>query len=126
VHVPAEALELRASGKPLVITEGELKATAATALSGRPVVSIPGVGNWRRGVELARAWGSPVVVVAFDADARTNPDVARHQRDLLRALAAEGFDARLWQWPPEAGRGLDDVLLARRDARLATNGTDPR
>jgi len=123
VHVPAAARDLRASGRPLVITEGELKADVATALSGRPVVSLPGVANWRRGVELARAWGARVVVVAFDADARTNPDVARHQRDLLRALAADGFDARLWQWPPEAGKGLDDFLLARRDARPAPTGT---
>jgi len=114
VHVPAAALELRADTRCLVITEGELKADVATALSGRPVVSIPGVGNWRRGVELARAWGAPIVAVAFDADASTNPDVARHQRALLAALRAEGFDARLWQWPPADGKGLDDVLLSRR------------
>lgn len=117
VHVPAAALDARGEGRPLVITEGELKADVATALCGRPVVSLPGVGNWRRGVELARAWGARSVAVAFDADARSNPDVARHQANLLRALEAEGFDARLWQWPPAEGKGLDDVLLARRRAR---------
>jgi len=135
VHVPAAALELRAAGRCLVITEGELKADVATALSGRPVVSVPGVGRWRAGVDLARAWfgfgfeaeqsrtqraraWGGVVAVAFDADASTNPDVARHQRALLAALGAEGFDARLWQWPPAEGKGLDDFLLARRNARL--------
>ena len=113
VHVPAKARELRDAGaKSLVITEGELKADVATVLSGRPVVSVPGVGNWRRGVELARAWGARIVVVAFDADARTNADVARHLRDLLKALRAEGFDARVWTWPSR-WKGLDDYLHAR-------------
>ncbi len=121
VHVPAAALELRASAKCLVITEGELKADVATALSGRPVVSVPGVGRWRAGVEAAQAWGARVVAVAFDADAATNPDVARHLRALLAALGAEGFDARLWRWDPAEGKGLDDVLLARRNDR--TRGT---
>lgn len=115
VHVPAEALALRPA--PLIITEGEMKAHAATALSGRPVVSVPGVGNWRRGVELAASWGAPRATVAFDADARTNPDVARHTRDLLRALDAAGVAPSLLSWPASEGNGLDDVLLARRRAR---------
>lgn len=119
VHVPPAALELRPAA--LVVTEGELKAAVATALSGRAVVSIPGVGNWRRGVELARVWGADAVAVAFDADASTNPDVARHLRDFLSALAAEGFTPKLLQWPASAGRGLDDVLLARRNARLTAS-----
>lgn len=119
VHVPASALALREGGLPLLITEGELKAAVSTALSGRPVVSVPGVSNWPKGLEMARAWGSRVVVVAFDADVRTSPDVARAQRELLLALRAEGFDARLLTWP-EPHKGLDDFLLARRLARLAT------
>lgn len=123
-HVPAAALDLRATGGTLIVSEGELKATIATALSGRAVVSVPGVANWPRGVELARAWGASVVVVAFDADARTNPHVARHERDFLRALAADGFDARVWRWPEDAGNGLDDFLLRRREARTTTTGTE--
>ena len=84
-------------------------------------MSVPGVGRWRAGVEAAHAWGAPVVAVAFDADAATNPDVARHLRALLATLGAEGFDARLWRWDPAEGKGLDDVLLARRNDR--TRGT---
>jgi hypothetical protein len=126
-HIPRAALALR-DRAPLVITEGELKADVATALSDRPVVSVPGVGRWRAGVEVAHAWGARVVAVAFDADAASNPEVARHRADLLRALTASGFDARLWQWPLEAGKGLDEFLIARRDARRSTrsDGNDAR
>ncbi len=88
-------------------------------------MSVPGVGNWRRGVELAAAWGAPSAVAAFDADARTNPDVARHLRDLLAALAAEGITPKLWRWPASAGRGLDDVFLARRAAPTAPEAAAP-
>jgi hypothetical protein len=125
VHVPPAALALRPA--PLVITEGELKADVSTALCGRPVASVPGVGNWRRGVELARVWGAASVTVAFDADARTNPDVARHLRDFVSALAAEGLTPRLWTWqPPATDPGLDAFLLARRDARFTAPGSTHR
>jgi len=110
VHIPTEALALRPA--PLVLTEGELKAHVATLLSGRPVVSVPGVGAWRLGVRLACEWGARSAIVAFDADALTKLEVARCQRDLLVALSAEGITPRLWRWPIERGRGLDDVLLA--------------
>lgn len=113
-HVPRAALALRGKVEPLVITEGELKADVSTALSGLPVVSIPGVTNWPRGVELARAWGARSVAVALDADAHRKEDVARAQGALLAALRAEGLDARLWQWPEEQGKGLDDFLLRAR------------
>lgn len=114
VHVPRAALDLRGKVEPLVITEGELKADVSTALSGLPVVSVPGVGNWRRGVDLAREWGASRVAVAFDADARESEAVARAQHELTRALRREGFSCELWQWPAEQGKGLDDVLRARR------------
>lgn len=114
VHVPAAALALRGKVEPLVITEGEFKADVSTALSGLPVVGIPGVGGWPRGVDLARAWGASRVAVALDADAPEIEAVARAQGALFRALRAAGFDARLWTWPIEAGKGLDDLLRARK------------
>lgn len=113
-HVPLGAIDLRASGLPLVVTEGPLKADVATALARRPVIGLPGVDVWPLAVDLARQWGARSVVVAFDADAATNPAVARAQRALLAALRDDGFDARLWQWPLSAGKGLDDLLLSAR------------
>lgn len=113
LHVPRAALELRGKVEPLVFTEGELKADASTALSGLPVASIAGVGQWRAGVDLARQWGASRVAVALDADAAEKMDVARAQHELVRALRREGLDVQLWQWPAEQGKGLDDFLRGR-------------
>ena len=113
-HVPVAALALRASSRRLVLTEGELKADVATALLGEPVVSIPGVGAWRAGVEVARAWGAPHVAIALDHDEkpRARLVVARAALSILRELRAAGLRVVLWQW--EGSKGLDDLLSASR------------
>lgn len=119
IHVPSEALARREGGL-LAITEGELKADVATHLcESWAVVSLPGVGSWRRGVEFARAWGARAVAVALDADWRSNPVVAAARRDLLNALRAAGWaDAQVWDWDPKF-KGIDDALLARRQGSEA-------
>lgn len=120
LHVPVAARAMRGSARDLVITEGELKADVATALSGLPVVSVPGVGSWRKGLDLARAWGDGLarVLVAFDSDKATNRDVARAQRALVDALRAERrWRVAVWEWPAAKGKGLDDYLLTKRGER---------
>ena len=126
VHVPVEASELRAAS-PLVVTEGELKADVSCVLARLPVVSVPGVGSWRAALDVVRAWTPrpAAVAVAFDSDARTKPDVARASRALLEALRGEGFGVRAWQWPPDAGKGLDDFLRARLAARSTPDDRTP-
>ena len=109
VHVPAAALALR--GAPLVVTEGELKADVSTALCGRPVVSLPGVGAWALALDVVAAWGAADVAVAFDMDARTNPAVGRALVCLVDALRAAGCRVATWRWNGPA-KGLDDFLLS--------------
>ena len=115
VHVPRAALEMR--HRPLVITEGELKADVSTALCGRPVVSLPGVGSWALALDVVDAWGAPDVAVAFDADARSNPNVARALVCLVDALRASGARVSTWRWDGPA-KGLDDYLSARRRGEM--------
>lgn len=112
VHVPLAALAMRTSSARLILTEGELAADVSTALLGEPVASIPGVGAWRAGVDLALAWGARSVAVALDMDAHTNHHVAQALRCLVRALRAEGFDVAEWRWDARF-KGLDDMLAAR-------------
>ncbi len=116
VHVPAAALAMRGSGAPLVVTEGELKADVVTHLAQRPAVSLPGVGAWRQGLEAVRAWPAGRVVVAFDADVRTNPAVASAEAALVSALRAEGVHVEVWRW--DGAKGLDDFLRARMGAEV--------
>ena len=119
MHVPRAALELR--HRPLVITEGELKADVSTALCGRPVVSLPGVGAWRMALDVVDAWGAPEVAVAFDADARSNHNVARALVCLVDALRASGARVSTWRWDGPA-KGLDDYLCAKRRGAATTHG----
>ncbi len=122
VHVPAAARAMRETSRRLVITEGELKSDISTALLGEPVVSIPGVGAWAAGVDLAEAWGAPVVAVALDMDARCNRYVARALDCVVSELRRAGLEARVWTWPPKF-KGLDDYL-ARDLARSTDNRTE--
>jgi hypothetical protein len=116
VHVPLSARPMR--DRALVITLGVLSADVSTALAGRPVVSIPGAAAWRLALDVVDAWGARDVVVAFDADARTNPNVARALVHLVDALRAAGARVATWRWDGPA-KGLDDLLLsaARRGER---------
>ena len=116
VHVPAAALAMRGSGAPLVVTEGELKADVAAHLAHRPVLSLPGVGAWRQGLEAVRTWPAERVVVAFDADVRTNPAVASAEAALVSALRAEGVRVEVLRW--DGAKGLDDFLRARMGAEV--------
>lgn len=118
VHVPVAARALRATAARLVITEGELKADVSTALSGVPVVGVPGVGAWPAAVEVARGWGAARVDVAFDMDARCNKAVADAQGRLVAALRACGFETGLLRWT-EKHKGIDDFLLARARGQVA-------
>ena len=93
------------------VTEGELKADVATVLSGIRTVSVAGVGAWRSALPMLRALGARRVVLAFDADARRNPAVARALYALAWTLHTEsGFEVALEQWDEADGKGIDDLL----------------
>lgn len=80
------------------VTEGELKADVATALSGVLTVSIPGVSNWKSVLPILKALGAKKVVLAFDSDVNTNPHVARALVRLYRAIKDEGYTQEIETW----------------------------
>ena len=92
VHVPMhDELDLSV----VRLTEGELKAEVATALTGTLTVSMPGVSSWRPALEVPRSLGSGVVHLAFDADAKHNKQVALALREAHRTLKERGFEVLL-------------------------------
>lgn len=108
---------------PIYITEGELKAAAATSV-GYPTIGLGGVDVWRsakRGIALlpqlqAIKWNGRDVVIVFDSDAATNPGVVSAQRRLSGELLALGAKPRIASLPAgDNGEkmGLDDYLLLR-------------
>src|SRR5215212_3012994 len=126
VHVPMhDELDLSV----VRLTEGELKADVATALTGMLTVSMPGVSSWRPALEVSSSLGCSVVHLAFDADAKHNERVALALREAYRTLEERGFEVLLEMWPRELGKGIDDLLasgheptlLAGEDAHAAVN-----
>lgn len=116
-HVAAARIASATGARPEVvvrITEGELKADIAFALSGVPTLSIPGAGAWRSAVDHLRALHPDVVRLAWDADARTNEHVAAALETAAIRYAQElpGVALELETWDAATGKGVDDVLMA--------------
>lgn len=109
VHVP---LWDGPVGETVRVTEGELKADVATVLSGVLTISIPGVSCWRGAIPVLKALGVRSVLLAFDADCHTNFHVINALRQAITALRRARFSVIQEVWPPECGKGIDDVLAA--------------
>ena len=100
------------SDRLLRLTEGELKAHVATALSGVLTVSVPGVSAWRGALAVLAALAPSRVLLAFDADALSNPHVAQAAEATAAALVERGFEVAVESWDPALAKGIDDALAA--------------
>jgi len=105
------------------ITEGPLKADIATTLSGTLTMGLPGVGAWKLALPSLRRLGARRVLIAFDADARTNPHVARPLSRIATALEQERYEVAIELWPASAGKGIDDVLARGTTSLVRTAET---
>jgi hypothetical protein len=109
VHVP---LYEGVRGDTVRLTEGELKGDIATILSGILTLSMPGVALWRKALPVLQALQPQRVLVAFDADWRTNRHVAQALGQVVAALVGAGYTVEVESWAPAQGKGLDEVLAA--------------
>lgn len=121
--------------EPLLITEGEVKALAAS-LAVAPCIGLGGVYNFTRDgsflPELASAaWEEREVYICFDSDAVDNPNVTAAEARLVEELQTKrGARCRLMRLPPgEDGAkvGLDDYLVqhgVKAFLELVTSATD--
>ena len=106
------------------VTEGELKADLATEYSGVLTISIPGVNSWKRAKAVCKKLGAKRVIIALDADYRTNPMVAAALANLVHDLREAGFNVAVETWPIEAGKGIDDVLIAGKADQIIVHEGD--
>lgn len=125
---PSKAWSELAAEDEVWVTEGELKADLLSLRREVFALSVPGVESWPRAVEALReVLGTGRrpgrVVLAFDADARSNPSVAGCLRRLAGGVAALGLPIAVALWPvteKEGARGkptwipkgIDDALRA--------------
>lgn len=121
--------------EPLLITEGEVKALAAS-LAVAPCIGLGGIYNFTRDgaflPELAAAeWAEREVYICFDSDAADNPNVTAAEARLVDELQTKrGARCRLMRLPAgEDGAkvGIDDYLVqhgAKAFLELVTQATD--
>jgi hypothetical protein len=114
---------VRDPAKPLIITEGPIKAAVATK-AGHPTIGLAGVSCYRsarRGLFLLPAFDSialpeRTVYIAYDSDAATNLDAVREENRLAKLLLDLGafpYIVRLPALEKDKKTGLDDYLVAR-------------
>lgn len=108
---------------PIIITEGELKAACVSHHLEQACIGIGGVANWqshKRGWDILPElktfeWEERDVVIVFDADSATNPDVARATLRLSDRLSDLGACVRVANLPEVSGdpkTGIDDFIVA--------------
>lgn len=120
----------------LWITEGVKKGDALTS-AGACVVTLSGVFNWRSTLGSLGDWediplkGRPVLV-CFDADANTNPNVAKAMERCGKWLVSKGATVRYVVTPAQKDgvdtKGADDYLAAGgtlAELRAAAAATAP-
>lgn len=122
VHPMARAAVLDPS-RPLWITEGMKKADSI-ATHGLAVLGLTGVWNWRRDQATLAEWEDVplkgrTVIVCFDSDAMTNPQVRHAMNRLVGWLRKKtGADGHVYYLPVPAEyngvpvKGVDDYFAA--------------
>jgi hypothetical protein len=108
----------------LRITEGPLKADIATVLSGVLTLGLPGVAAWKLALPSLERLKPRKILIAFDADARANPHVARPLTRIATAIRERGYEVALELWPQTAGKGIDDVLASGNSSQIRTVDQD--
>lgn len=96
------------------ICEGSIKSFIVAQRLGMPFVAVPGVSNWRLGaveIALEQVGKGGQVIIFYDSDAATNPNVMQARNSLADGLALAGFKVEVATWTTEF-KGIDDLLLA--------------
>jgi hypothetical protein len=108
-HVPGG---LSSTCQTVRVTEGELKADVATALSQLPTVSVPGIGQWKSALPVLEELKAETVLVAFDSPEYSDPGkpTAKEAAAFARELIARGFEVEIETWDAGDGKGIDDVF----------------
>ncbi|USK62260.1 CHC2 zinc finger domain-containing protein [Peribacillus asahii] len=106
-------------------TEGEHKSIISANEIKAAVVGVPGVGNFKDVLPLLQQWGTKRFIIAYDMDSLKKDDDSvkseKKQKNIFAKLqefaqevAALGIEVLLWTWDIKDGKGLDDLLQAKK------------
>lgn len=110
-HVPLYPLSDSITGV-VRVTEGPLKADLATHLSGLHTLGIASCTSARSAIDALRALNAREVIVALDADFRSNPHVAKGLALAVKVYREAGLTVCVETWDPSSAKGIDDALMA--------------
>lgn len=111
--------------KPIVITEGALKADAARQIMQRlgkdpqTYVAVPGVNaisSFLKDIEEFKARGVKEFYLAFDMDWKTNEHVKKALVNLNLELVTRGFKVKTLKWDTSF-KGIDDYLYSKLEKK---------
>lgn len=101
--------------KTLFITEGFFKAAIPNKVFGYSFMALPGVNNQKelaRLISYIKESGVTHITECFDADFRTNENVADAKATLKKLILDNGFTYETFVWDEEKGKGIDDFALS--------------
>ena len=95
----------------LWITEGGHKAAVCSSLFGLHVLGMSGAWLTKNHLPAIHRHNPERIILALDADKRTNPQVMAAERSGLKFLLASGdWQVAVAEWDIELGKGIDDLL----------------
>lgn len=102
--------------KVIYLTEGELKANIAMALSKKPFIALIGVNNTSQLLEelkYLKKVGVETICLAVDMDYRDKKEVARAMDKIKGIIKESGLKLVVCSWNSEY-KGIDDALFAKQ------------
>lgn len=96
------------------ITEGIIKADYWANKVGMIVLAVMGVSTWKTAISVVKEIQNKIdlegVIVAFDADKKTNQYVRLYEQRLIEGLKEIGVKTAVAYWDLMYGKGIDDLL----------------
>lgn len=109
------------------ITEGVFKSQQLAKFAQATTISVQGVQNWKGKIERVIEYMEEEqmnavreIRIAFDSDIEENVHIYHAVKEMIQTLSTQFPNLHfqyVW-WLPEAGKGIDDVLLSRNEKYL--------
>jgi len=120
VHCPVSAGRMRPWGR-LRVTEGPLKADVTQALDPSvATIAVASVGAWKEVMPSVLSTRPAEVLLAFDSDWHSKPQVRQQLADFWTALEKSGVTPVLEEWDESVAKGIDDLLILGQRPKAST------
>jgi hypothetical protein len=96
--------------KEIWITEGPIKADICAFKLNRIFIAVPGVCNWAGIIPYLTELKPKKIIIAYDSDKATKPDVKLNEHLLTNHLKQNHFRVEIANWDTKY-KGLDDLLI---------------